>query len=213
MAPLVVPGIARFSLVGTISDRAWAQVFDMHIESGGIGTRDENVFNQAQVFLNEWIDHIAPVTTAAAILTGCRWVDLDTLEATSGERQDAEAPRTMPKPGNGGATGAAPSNVAVLARKIASSGRSKRNGRSYFPGVAEASVDGNNLTTAFRSSFNTALQDFLDGISQSGATSFGGYDSHLVVVHEPASGEVSHSNVTTLVADTKVATQRRRLRG
>lgn len=212
MPPIVLGGICRFTLHGTIQDRRWANLFDMHIESGGIGTRDDNVRDQAQVFLNEWIDHIAPLVTAAVTLLGCRWVDFDSLDATSGERTDAAGARTMPKPGNGGATGAAPANVAVLSRKIAQSSRSRRNGRSYWPGIAEASIDVNNLTTAVRNNWDQGLGDFLSGVSQSGATSFGGYDSHMVVVHQPSGGALAHSNVVDLVPDLRVATQRRRLR-
>lgn len=213
MPPLVLGGICRFTLHGSIQDRRWANIFDMHIDSVGGGGRDDNVFDQARVMLNEWIDHIAPVTTAAVTLLGCRWVDFDSAGATSGERVDAEGARVMPKPGNVGAAGAAPANVAVLVRKITSSSRANRNGRSYFPGIAEASVEGNLLSTAMLANWNTAADDFLAGINQDTNSSFGGYDSRLSVVHEVAGQATNYSHVTALAPDVRVATQRRRLRG
>lgn len=209
---LIVPGVARFSLHGVIIDRPWTCVFDMDIDSGGIGGRDDNVADQAMVFLNEWIDHIRPRVATAMTLLGCRWVDLDTATGTTGEATTATAPRVMPSAGTGG-TEPMSSNVSLLARKRVRSGRGIRQGRSYWPGLREANVLNNVVLAADVTLWNTALDDFLAGINQSGGTSIGGYDSRLVVVHAPGGVFASFDAVSSLDPDTRVATQRRRLRG
>ena len=212
MAPIIAPGVARFALGGTVHGRPWVNIYDMHIESGGIGGRDENVEDQAQVFLNNWIDELANATNPAVILTGCSWVDLDSLDGSTGRKTAASGGRIMPHPGTqGGATCSA--NVAVLVRKQAGSGRGSRPGRSYLVGVGETQTTGNLLTPAYVDQLQEALSLFLSGVSQSGATSIGGYDSHMVVVHVAAGGGVSHTDVTSLDVDALLATQRRRLRG
>lgn len=212
MAPIVAPGIARFSLQGTIFDRTWANIFDMHIESGGIGGRDDNVRDQAKIFLNEWIDHVRLVIGNSVTLQRCRWVDLDSLDGTTGEVTAADSPRVMPSPGSVSSE-QLPAASAVLVRKLATGGRAARNGRTYWPGVPEASTTGNSLTGTAVTSWNTQLALFLSGVSQSGASSFGGYDSHMVVVHTLAGIFTDHTDVTSLALDSRLATQRRRLRG
>lgn len=212
MAPLVAPGVCRFAIHGLNIDRPWVNIFDVDIDSGGIGGRDDNVADQAKIFLNEWIDHLRPRIANAVTLLGCRWVDLDTATSTTGEATAADAPRVMPSAGTSG-TEPLPSNVALLVRKRVRSGRGIRQGRSFQPGLREANVLNNEVLTAELALWQTALDDFRTGINQSGATSFGGYDSRIVVVHAP--GGIFHSmdTVDDLVADKRPATQRRRLRG
>lgn len=210
--PLVVPGICRFTLHGTMGGHQWANIFDMHIESGGIGTRDNNVKDQAKIFLNEYIDHISPLVSSVSILEGCRWVDLDTAGGTTGDAVVATSPRGMPNAGDLSGD-ALPASVALLSRKVVQAGRGKRKGRSYWIGCTEANSGGNGPATAHVTAWTTGLGDFLSGVSQSGATSFGGYDSHMVVTHVSGSGAVSHDDVTVLQPQTVWATQRRRIRG
>jgi len=209
---LVVPGVARFSIHGVIIDRPWTNVFDVDINSGGIGGRDDNVADQAMIFLNEWIDHIRPRVATAMTLLGCRWVDLDTATGTTGEATVATAPRVMPSAGTGG-TEPMSSNVSLLVRKRVRSGRGIRQGRSYMPGLREANVLNNVVLAADITSWQTALDDFLAGINQDGGSSTGGYDSRMQVVHAPGGVFLSMDEVQSLDPDTRVATQRRRLRG
>lgn len=209
--PLVVPGIARFTLHGVFGPRPWANVFDMHIQSGGIGGRTDNVADQAQVFLNNWIDQIKPRVSNGCRLDGCRWVDLDTLQGTVGDAVTASGARVMPAFG-AQTSEAMPPSVCFFSRKIVVAGRGKRKGRTYWPGPTENQVSSSALTSQEVTNWTTALNAFLSGVSQSGATSFGGYDSHMVVVHENAAGQVSHDDVTALKIDSMPATQRRRLR-
>ena len=211
MPPIVAPGICRFATHGRIFDRPWVAILDMHIESGGIGGREDNIIDQAKVLNNEWIDHFRPLLTSSWFVDGTRWVDLDTLNGSTGDSTQVDAPRVLPSAGGGVANGMSP-NVALLIKKISGGGRATRSGRMYLCGITETQVEGNNIPGANLTPFVNACSAFLSAINQSGATSFGGYDSHLVVVHTVGGSFVDHDSVTQLLPQSRPATQRRRLR-
>lgn len=208
--PLVAPGVCRFAPHGLIHGRPWVQIWDIDINSGGIGGRDDNVQDQAKVILNNYIDHVKPKMATGWSLLGCRWVDLDTASSTTGEATAADSPRVMPSPGTLGQP--LSSQVAILVKKQGPSARGRRTGRSYFCGASEAATDGASLNPTDLTAWNTMLASFKTGVNQNGATSFGGYDSAIVVVHTLGGVFADFDVVTSLQAQSRLATQRRRQR-
>lgn len=98
---------------------------------------------------------------------------------------------------------ATPPNVAFLYQKLSGlAGRTNR-GRLYMPGVPEGAVDGDGFLTAAALSNNQGLADtFLSKLAAD--------DLVLHILHTSAA--ITPTEVNSLVAATKVATQRRRLR-
>lgn len=130
---------------------------------------------------------------------------------------DAEAPPSIYEadisPVNGLANSSAlPPNSAVLIRKQTGLAGRRGRGRMYVPGVLEGSVDNVGLlTSTYRGSLQTAYDLWLTGLEE-------GVSSILpmppVVLHrsEGAGVEPAPTPVTSLTVETKIATQRRRLR-
>lgn len=111
--------------------------------------------------------------------------------------------------GNTGATPLVPQNTAFLIHKRTSLGGRKGRGRCYLPGVAEGQVDNVGVVaSATVGSFNTALAAWRTAIVSS--SDFVG----MVVLHDDASLTPlpAPTLVTSINMDTRVATQRRRLR-
>lgn len=107
----------------------------------------------------------------------------------------------------GGRSGApAIPNTAVLARKLtAGIGRGK-NGRMYIPGATVADLEQTGaLTSGARSAWNAALADFLTALNA-------GITTQVAVVNRSTPPGGSTEEITSLVCDARVATQRRRLR-
>lgn len=212
MPVLVVPGVCRFSLYGTISDRPWVNIVDMHINTSVVGSRDDAIQDQAEVLNQEWSEHWSAFLGAAWTHVGCRWVDLDSAGGSTGETSETSGAAVLPNTGDASGEIYA-GNIAILVRKNAGAGRGTRPGRWYVPGSVEANVAGNNLHGGVTGPLATMLGTLLSSINQSGGVlTSGTYDSELVVVHAPALGPASFTNVTSLAADTRLATQRRRLR-
>lgn len=108
-------------------------------------------------------------------------------------------PKTAAGSTTGGLTGAlCPPNVSWLIHKRPGAGRL---GRMYLPGVTEAVVDGNgDITGSTVTAMNTALDDWLTALtSASLRISMRGSEDIDDLINE-------------LRVDTKIATQRRRLR-
>lgn len=208
---LIAPGICRFTLHGTYVDRPTANIYDMDINSDVLGDRSVNIADQAQVLLNEWIDHYRAVIASGYTLTSVSWVDLDSIDGETGDRSDPTSPRTMPSAGQASGDNS-PGNLAFLVRKNTASARGHRSGRTYWAGVSETQSVNNTVSGAATTAWATANTNFLDGINQDHDGVFD-YDSRLHVVHTNNAGEfVSSDEVTSLQLQSRLATQRRRLR-
>ena len=99
-------------------------------------------------------------------------------------------------------------NSAVLVKKGTASGGRRNRGRLYVPGLAIRSLitPGGTIDSAFLADFQTNLDTFLDTVND--GTLFN--PTNLGVLHsEPPSAPAV---ITSLTADAKLATQRRRLR-
>ena len=167
-------------------------------------------------FANNWQDHILDCQASAVQLLRFDWRSLDANVTDVG----TISPDTG-KPQVGQSTGTAMSpNVAwLLHKRTDDRPRGRRDGRSYLVGAIEDWVDGGGAVTAGGLGvLETAAAAFYDGISDTGTfTNNGMYP--VVLETTPASRTagttpvtISSRRVTSIPVDTKVATQRERLR-
>lgn len=115
----------------------------------------------------------------------------------------------LPLSGTSVSTPAMPGNVTVAVRWLTEQrGRSYR-GRTFHLGIREASVEGNQITDAFRTNLITAYAGLLTDLTTFGAP--------LVVASRFSEGAPRTTGVATLVTgvyvDPDVDSQRRRLAG
>lgn len=107
-------------------------------------------------------------------------------------------------PGTGSTT-AVPSNTSLLVTKVTGVGGRQGRGRMYLPGLVEASVDSAGVVTpANLAIIQGKLSTFRTAMNSAGAP--------LALLHGEDAPIVAPYLVTGLVANTRVATQRRRLR-
>lgn len=216
---LVAPGVCRFSVHGRIHDRPWVNVWDVDIDTDTFENRSNAIKDQAQVFLNEYIDELAPLCSAQWIVDSVSWVDLNAADGEVGTRNDPLAPRVLPFAGTNSGESENGSVAFLIVKRIAGA-RGRRNGRSYLAGVSETSATGQGVVAAFTSAALVRLPAFRDNVNQESTGLPGGatYSSKIVVVHttRPTPDAdpvfVAASEVTSLVLDPRLATQRRRLR-
>lgn len=222
----VVPGVCRFAINAVFSGREVVNILDMRIDTTGTGTdRIDAIIDQAKVIIESVTDHLTPVQTNDLTYNSVSWVDLDEDDGSTGETSEGNGAVTWPDAGNI-TTGPTPSNVAVLVTKETTRLRGHRNGRMYLCGVPEADSNDaapNDLGGGALTSWQTAVDDFLASINQDGGSP--DYDSRLCVVHILTRGPVvppaelgppltgDSRDVEALVVQTRLATQRRRLRG
>lgn len=101
----------------------------------------------------------------------------------------------------------APQNVALLLKKRSDVGGRRNRGRMFMPGVPESAVNEiGELTSTYRNAVNGLASDFLDYCQSGGSSN----SANMVILHSSAPS--TPTVVTSLVCDTRVATQRRRLR-
>lgn len=111
---------------------------------------------------------------------------------------------SAPGGGGGGASGTnVPANTAVLVRKQTALGGRKHNGRLFWPWVSEGNLDGAGVIgPTVVSSYQSAFDDFLSDLATA--------DLPMWLLHTDS---ITVPNlVTSLAVQSKVATQRRRLR-
>lgn len=211
--PLVVDGVCRFSFEGFLIDRPSVNIWDMWIETTGIAvSREEAIYNLAGNLLNAWVTHLAPVISDEFVLTRVGWVDLDSPNGSTGERLQTSE-NTLPEAGFG--EGEADSgNVAILVTKQTQGGRGTRSGRWYQGGVMQFQAEHNTLVPAELTNIQDAFDGFLAQANDGGLPPVA-IGRQAVVVHTtgPNPQVGTRSDVTGLVVQERLATQRRRLRG
>lgn len=223
--PFIVPGVARYSVNGTIGGREVVNIIDMFIDTtGSTSDRETSIFEQCGILINEWSDHILNWTCNSYQATSISWVDLDDADGSTGERSVTDQ-ETWPQVG-AETQPSSPPNTSMLWTKLAEGGRSTRNGRSYLVGIPEAQTDAANpalLSGAFVTARQDDAESFLGNINQTDDGIID-YDSWMVVTRVLTRGPGSGSNpgppltgegrrVTALRVEQRLATQRRRLRG
>ena len=212
MAAIVAPGVCRFALNGTYAGQPVVNIVDMQIDTtGSTEGRGDACFGQAGVLINEFAGSMTANLSNRYEFVSVSWVDLDSLSGTTGERTRTD---TVTLPVNGGQSSApAPGNVAFRVAKNTVPTRGLRQGRMYLAGVPESSTDAtdpNTVVNTVAATINADLVAFLNGINQDdgGIT---GYTSQMVVVHTVEGVFESWTEVTGLVLESRVGSQRRRL--
>ena len=195
--PIVAANTYQISVNGTAGGRNWANVF--HTQR--LGATPPDVEDAAAILGDAYAETILPLLTDSVRCTTVAYVDLSSLSGDSG---------SIPWPNAedvGGDTGApAPMQVAYLVRWNATGGRAQRNGRSYLPGVNEQAVgDAGVVDTDKLNALTEAANDFIIAL-QTG-------DLSLSVISRVDGDTYSPRAIGSGVCDTRVATQRRRLRG
>lgn len=170
----------------------------------------------ARDVLDNWQDHIIPMTDDSFLLLEASWRSLDPDDLNQGTLAPDSA---KPVNGTGGGDGMPP-NVSYLIKKgTANRQRGQKDGRIFLGGVIRSLVDENGLINSTgQSSFLSGLDAFLNGVNDTGAV----YDEgqYLAVLNTtpasrvPGTSQVTltHRMVTSLTLDPKVSTQRDRLR-
>lgn len=218
MAVILAPGVCRYTLSGSYLDNEWANIIDMDIETTGSPvSRGEAIWNIAGDILNNWADLIMAGRPPAMTFDEISWVDLDSVDGTTGSRT-VTSEYTLPVTGSGTGEPIA-GNVAFLVKKELEGGaRNARAGRLYLCGLTEAQVNGNELFPSILTSLGGAFETFLTNINDMQEPL--SYQADMCVVHTPGISDLpagavynaTNTHVSALVLDSKVATQRRRLR-
>lgn len=215
MAPLVAPGVCRYTIESALESGVVVNILDMWIDDESLtGTREDAILDQAHIIFEQWADQVIPALVNDLTLNRVRWVDLNSLTGSTGEVTDGGA---FTAPVAGGSSGdPLPANVSMLVTKVApGGGRSTRSGRWYIAGLSEGSTDGANgnlIGSSLLTEWAGIWEDFLAAVNQDGS-----YDSRMVVVHTQTIGDadpvyLSKSIITDLAPQQLLATQRRRLR-
>jgi hypothetical protein len=202
VAPLVAPKVVRFTIYGQNLGRPWANIFDCQHPAGRPAAASD--FPTIAKKLVDAYNTNKFMFANNCEIDGCKWIDLDNLNGSSGIVTSGTAV-TCPILCTGGVD-PAPASVAYLMIKSTGGGRNTRNGRTYLAGITEGATNGNSLTSlANGTKFGTDVAAALNG-------TYSGFVCAFVVAGSDRTGTVNVNPVTGYTPDAKVATQRRRLR-
>lgn len=215
-APVVAPTIVRLTYKHTNgASRAADCIVDMSIEAAGLLTRSSAVDVLVSHAAAPWQDHMLDIMSNSITFAGGSFIDLDSLSGSTGSFGPAAGHPTTGSFSSADMT----TQVAYLVHKNTTAHRGQKQGRMYVPGVIESAVDGNgHLTSTYLSSLNTALAAYLSAMNSISDSVFALSPAMRVVhVHKPNKDDAttwtwSSSDVSSLTADLRCATQRRRLR-
>lgn len=188
----IPPGYGELQVHGVTdgSDRPW-----MMSHGVGLASMDQEDLDTigAAVDGSDWLDNsnAATHTTRLELLVGT---------------VDPSAPIHMISSlsGDGGSGEGESPNVAWLVRKGTLLGGRKGRGRTYFPGVTAASTAEGGVVSEGDGTLRLGLEGFWPGV-----TGVVGSITGLYILH---STEIAPTEVLSWSMDTRVATQRRRLR-
>lgn len=216
--PLVAPDVCRYTMNGLWAGRQVANILDMVVDPSGtvLDGRDAAIEHVAGVLLDEFATWVVGALTVDYQFTSVSWVDLNSATGSTGERTSTDA-RTLPIVGGAGGA-AATSNVAMLVKKVTTSARGQRAGRWYLPNPGEVQINENELEATFRGEVQGNLNTFLENITETGVAA--SWPRFPTVVHTRNIGTPSNPNIeyvdntqiTTMQLQSRLATQRRRLR-
>lgn len=210
--PLIAPGCMRFTVSGTIDGGgSWANIWDVRVLADVANDRGVVARDYASVLINQWVAQLAPIVTSNVGLTSVSWVDLDSADGSVGTVAGTASPGLR----NAAPT---PNNVAILVTKAGTGTRGQRTGRWYQVGIPEGEADWQSLTGNYRSEAQDAFTGWLEE-----TTDPEGVDASVLptVIHtrrsdpdDPTSELVYTGNslITGMIVQTRMATQRRRLR-
>lgn len=213
MATVYAERVIEIAVIQDFAGRPAVNVWHMYNDSE---MWSNNPTAAVEDFRNNWQDHILLIQSSWVTLQEFRWRSLDPSDSRLGTVLPDSGKRT-----EGAVTGnPAPPNVAYLVKKNTTNRpRGARDGRCFLVGVEEDAVQPNGwLDPTDLQTFDNALQDFYDGISDSSIDWSG--DSYPVVLETTAASRapgtqavtVNSRRVTSLTMDPRCSTQRDRLR-
>lgn len=209
MAPLVVPSVVRYSIVAELLGQTCINIMDVTITDEGIGTsRDDAINSVAGDIINNWDDHILGNLSSDYVFTEVRWLDLDSLDGSTGSRTSTDG-TTLPVAGRSSGNAMPGHTYAKIRKNLEGSSRASRRGVLRLSGLQEGYVSGNNLLGASITALNAAFEEFKDGINGTD----GGATVNCVVVHVPRVGPPSTDDISSFTAESVVGTIRRRMPG
>lgn len=161
---------------------------------------------ECDAIMQAWIDNIGDLIDEGCIQGPVRAA----IGSASGENLQVAGTLTYGSPGTASKV---PSNVALLVRKITGRGGRRGRGRIYVPWlINDGEVDDVGvLTGVARGAFQVAFDAWLVQLAAAAPT---GPNAPMYVLHSSggSTSPGSPNEVTDLVVDQLVATQRRRLR-
>jgi hypothetical protein len=213
--PLVVGGICRFAINQRFMGRDVVNILDVHIDLSTLtDSREDAIVDQGKIIARQWKADVMPDLVNDLTIESVSWVDLNAEDGTTGAFA-GDGGDTLPSAG-GVDNDPSSSNVAILVTKNTNSGRGSKSGRMYVCGLPEAytsAADPNHISEGFRGTLQGNFDSFLSNVNQEGGGELVGYDSEIVVVHVPRSGDPSATKVNSFAVQSLLATQRHRLRG
>ena len=221
MAPLIAPGIARFTVNQSFAGQPVANILDVRIDTtGSLDSRLEACTECARDILSNWDDHIRISQADDLTCLSVSWVDMNSESGSTGEVTTGTG-AVWPAVGGGGSAPFS-ANVAVLVTKVLETGtRNRRNGRMYLCGGAETWTTAgapNQVDAATRATLNANLATFVNDVNNGGdpfeAQWFLGV-THTTNVGTPEEPDIvfdGFSDLSAMVVQPLLATQRRRLR-
>lgn len=166
--PLVFPDIVRYSVVASLAGELCVNVFDVKVEPTVLGDRSDSILFVAKDILTNWTEHILPILTDVYVAQEVRWVDLDSLDGSTGSTSESDT-EEWPQPGGNGASAPLPNNAYYKIRKVLDGGgRQSRSGMVRLGGATEsATTPGapNVLTATYVTDLAAAFESFKDGIN------------------------------------------------
>lgn len=211
MAPIVVPGVCRYSVHQRLGGQNVVNIIDMQIDTTGSNvSREDAIHGVAGDIINNWSDHILVEQRADLVAEEVRWLDLNSLTGSTGARNSTDG-ETWPKAGSLTGSAVMPAIVSLRVDKSTTGGRGTKRGRMYIAGVTEDATDAG-VSQTWRQGvidvWNDNLAEFLSGINDQ---DIGGLpldvQRQMVVVHSVTE---TYSDVESLTVNPNIASQVRR---
>ncbi len=193
MPTLVIPAAIKVEILGTIAGRQCANVLGA-LNSGGAGATSAQLLELATAVQTVWKASFLPLLSDAYSYREVRCTSLNT--ATSPQV-------TVTSPGNGGKSNAGSPQISQLVKLISEVRSRSSRGRIFLPPPGDGDVNSSGILLAQQV---IDLTSAMNSLRSSMATA-GGPQAIL-----SRADNIGYS-VSAFVVDSKVATQRRRLRG
>lgn len=208
-------GMVRTALTGRWSNgRPVVNILDMSVLPNGAveilpgenpKTRAEGIETACRDIADNWVEHMIPNFTSAYTFEGVSWVDLDSLDGSTG----FVAPTAGPVAGALGADSMPPQATLLVTKVEGGRTRGTRPGRWYLSAVRDTDIDNNGIVRPeWREQIDTALEAFRSGIEDQGINDW--FFTVPVVIHESAA---TANEITSFTTSQKMGKQGRRYDG
>lgn len=212
--PFIMSNIVRTALLGRWSNgRPVVNILDMWVRQNPESVelpwtsndRADHILAVAKDIADNWVEHLIPNLTSAYTFEGVSWMDLNSLNGSTGQT----APTGGPAVGALGADSQPPQATLLVTKVEGGRTRGTRPGRWYLSAVRDSDIDNNGIVRPeWRTQVNDALEQFRQGIEDQGIAD--DVWSVPVVVHEAAA---TAGEITTFEVSQKMGKQGRRYDG